>query len=84
MAIKKVEKTDKYADYRYEIVTPEELREAKWLIEVEHDFKDMEDYINAMTRMEIIMMKRADAEKKKRADTRKKRRIDAMKKNKAA
>ena len=82
MATKKIEKTDKYADYRYEIVTPEELREAKWLIEVEHDFKDMEDYINAMTRMEIKIMKRADAEKKKRADARKKRRIEKMKQSK--
>ena len=36
-------RTDKYADYRYEIVTPEELREAKWLIEVEGDYKNMED-----------------------------------------
>jgi len=26
-------KKDKYADYKYVITTPEELREAKWLIE---------------------------------------------------
>ncbi len=80
MATKKI---DKYANYRYEIITPEELREAKWLIG-EGDFKDMEDYISAMTRMEIKIMKRQDAEKKKRADARKKRRIEAVKKSKAA
>ncbi len=84
MATKKIEKTDKYANYRYEIVTPEEFREAKWLIEEEHDFKDMDDYIDAMTRMEIKIMKRTDAERKKRADARKKRRIETVKKNKAA
>ncbi len=83
MVTRKIEKTDKYADFRYKIVTPEELREAKWLIE-EGDFKDMEDYIDAMTRMEIKIMKLADAEKKKRADVRKKRRIEAVNRNKAA
>ena len=41
MDIKKIRKTDKYANYRYEIVTPEELREAKWLIK-EGLFKNME------------------------------------------
>jgi hypothetical protein len=83
MATRKIETTDKYADYRYEIVTPEELREAKWLIK-EGDFKDMDDYINCITRAEIRRMKREDAEKKKRADIRKKRRLETMKKNKAA
>ncbi len=51
---------DKYAGYRYKIVTPEERREAKWLIE-QGDFKDMEDYIDCMTRIEKRIMKRQDA-----------------------
>ncbi len=65
MVTKKIEKKDKYADYRYKIVTPEELREAKWLIE-QGDYKDMDDYIDRITRIEIRVMKRADAEKKKK------------------
>jgi hypothetical protein len=80
MATKKI---DKYADYRYEIVTEDELREAKWLIE-QGDFTDMDDYINCLTRAEIRRMKREDAEKKKRADDRKKRRIGADTKRHAA
>ena len=80
MATKKM---DKYVDYRYEIVTEDELREAKWLIE-QGDFKDMDDYINCLTRAEIRRMKREDAEKKKRADVRKKRRISADTKRHAA
>jgi hypothetical protein len=84
MATRKIETIDKYAGYRYKIVTPEELREAKWLIEVEHDFKDMDAYLDAMTKMEIKVMKHEDAEKKKRAAARKKRRLETVKKNKAA
>ena len=38
--------------YRYKITTPEELREAKWLIE-QGDFKDMDDYIDSLTRAEL-------------------------------
>jgi hypothetical protein len=83
MAIRKIEKKDKYADYRYEIVTPEELREANWMIEL-GDYKDLGDYIERFTRSEIRRMKREDAEKKKQADARKKKRIETVKKNKAA
>lgn len=75
-------RTDKYADYRYKIVTPEELREAKWLIK-EGDFKDMDDYIERMTRIEKRIMKREDAEKKKRT-LEKRRKIVANKRSKAA
>ncbi len=63
MATKRI---DKYADFRYEIIFPEELREAKWLIE-QGLFKDMGDYIDSMTRIHKRMMKREDAEKKKHA-----------------
>lgn len=79
MATKKTEEIDKYANFKYEIIFPEELREAKWLIE-QGDFKDMDDYINCMTRMEISMMKEAEAEKKRKALKRK----QAAKKRKMA
>ena len=58
-------KTDKYANYRYKIVTPEERREAKWLIE-QGDFKDMDDYLNCLTRAEIRRMKEEDKEKQRK------------------
>jgi hypothetical protein len=58
-------KQNKYAGYRYKITTPEELREAKWLIE-QGDFKDMDDYIDSLTRAEIRYMKSLDAAKKVR------------------
>ena len=79
MATKKIEQTDKYAGYRYEIVTPEELREAQWLIE-QGDYKDMEDYINRITRMEISIMKDADAKKMK---TSQKKRLAGKRRNAA-
>jgi len=79
MATKKIEQTDKYAGYGYEIVTPEELREAQWLIE-QGDYKDMEDYINRITRMEISIMKDADAKKMK---TSQKKRLAAKRRNAA-
>jgi len=82
MDIKKNKKTDKYADYRYKIVTPEELREAKYLVSIGL-FKSMEHYIECTTQAEIRIMKREDAKKKKRADARKKKR-DEMKRDKAA
>ncbi len=63
MATKKI---DKYANYRYKIVTPEELREAKWLIE-QGDFDDMEDYINCLTRAEKKRMKEEDAKQKRKS-----------------
>ena len=78
MVTKEIENIDKYASYRYQIVTPEELREALWLIE-QGDYKDMEDYINRITRVEISIMKDADAKKinslRKRRLAAKKRRI---------
>jgi len=79
MATKEI---DKYADYRYKIVTPEELREAKWLIE-QGLYKDMDDYIQRVTHVEIKIMKRQEAEKKKRAAARKKKRAERVR-NKAA
>ncbi len=69
MVTKEMEKADKYANYRYQIVTPEELREAQWLIE-QGDYKDMEDYITRITRVEISIMKDADAKKKKSLERR--------------
>ncbi len=83
MAIKKIEKTDKYANYRYQIQSETELDEAKWLIS-EGDFKDLEEYINCLTIAEIRRMKRQDAEKQKRAIARKNRKIDQVKKSNAA
>ncbi len=83
MATKKIETTDKYAGYRYEIVTPEELREANWMIE-QGMYKNMEHYIDSATRMEISLRKQLDTEKIKRSAVRKKRRIDTLKKDKAA
>ena len=56
-------KKNKYASYRYKITTPEELREAKWLIE-QGDFKDMDDYIDSLTRAEIRYMKSIESAKK--------------------
>ena len=73
---------DKYADYRYKIVTPEELREAKWLIE-EGDYKDMDDFIERMTRIHKRIMKREDAEKNKRTLAKRKK-IVTGKRSKAA
>jgi hypothetical protein len=58
-------KPDKYAAYRYEIVNPDEMREAKWLIE-QGDFKSLEDYIEKLTISEIKRMKREDREKKRK------------------
>ncbi len=83
MVTKKIEKSDKYADYRYEIVTPEELREANWMIE-RGDYKDIDDYIERFTQSEIRRMKSEYAAKKKRADEKKKRNLNSVKKNKAA
>lgn len=80
MAIKKFDFKDKYADYRYEIVTSEELREVNWMIE-KGFCKNMEDYINRMTRMEISIMREADAKKQKSLE---KRRKTAAKRRKAA
>ncbi len=60
-------KKNKYTDYKYVITTPEELREAKWLIEVEKDFKDMNEYIDTLTKAEIRRMKYEDSLKKKKA-----------------
>jgi hypothetical protein len=56
-------KQNKYAGYRYKITTPEELREAKWLIE-QGDFKDMDDYIDSLTRAEIRYMRREEEAKR--------------------
>jgi len=75
-------RTDKYADYRYKIVFPEELREVKWLIK-EGDFKDIDDYIERMTRIEKRIMKREDAEKNKRT-LEKRKKIITSKRSKAA
>ena len=80
MATKKI---DKYADYRYEIESETELKEAKWQIE-QGDYKDLDDYINCYTRSEKRRMKRMDAEKEKNGTATKKRHIETMKKNKAA
>ncbi len=63
-------KPDKYENYRYEIVNPDELREAKWLIE-RGDFKDLEDYIDKFTVSEKRRMKREDIEKKKEMELKK-------------
>jgi len=76
-------RTDKYADFRYEIVTPEELREAKWLIEVEKDYKDMDDYIDSMTRIHKRIMRREDAEEKKRTAAKRKK-LHTTRRDKAA
>ena len=67
MATKKI---DKYTDYRYKIVTPEELREAKWLI-AQGFFEDMDDYIERVTRFEKKRLKEEEAEKAKFAKRRK-------------
>lgn len=55
-------KKGKYDDYKYEITSPEELREAKWLI-AQGDFKDLEDYIERSRLADIRMMKRLDKER---------------------
>ena len=60
--------TDKYADYRYEIQSETELNEAKWMIG-QKIYKDMKDYIDSCTNMEIRRMKRQEAEKNKRSAT---------------
>ena len=77
------QKMNKYADYRYQIQSETELEEAKWLIE-QGDFKDLEDYINCLTRAEIKWLKEQDAQKKKLTAARKNRRIETTKKNRAA
>ncbi len=74
-----MKKTDKYADYRYEIVNPDEMREALWLIE-QGDFKDLDDYIEKFTISEKRRMKREDAERAKKLKLRK----NTAKANKAA
>ena len=51
-----IQRTDKYADYLYKIQSETELEEAKWLI-AQGDFKDLDDYINYLTRAEIRWMK---------------------------
>ncbi len=79
MAINSKTDKDKYANYRYEIVTPEELREAEWLIS-QVDYKDMQDYLDRVTRVEISIMKDADAKKIKAA---RKRQLTAKRKNAA-
>jgi len=61
-------KTQKYADYHYQIESEVELDEAKWMIG-EKIYRDMDDYINSCTRMEIRRMKRRDAELRKGAVT---------------
>jgi len=76
-------KNDKYAGHRYVIESETELEEAKWLI-AEGDFKDLDDYINCLTRAEVRRMRRDDAEKKKRAEIRKTKRIEAVNKKHAA
>ncbi len=80
MAIKRV---DKYADFRYKIIFSEEEREAKWLIE-QGLFKDMEDYIAAMTRVEKRIMRREESEKKKRTAAKSKKLLATAKRDKAA
>ena len=77
------QKIDKYTDYRYEIQSETELEEAKWLV-AEGDFKDLDDYINCLTRAEVRRMKGEDAGKKKRISAIKQKRLETMKKNKAA
>ena len=76
MATKKI---DKYAGFRYEIVNPDEFREAKWLIE-QGDFKDMDDYIEKLTVAEIRRMKREDREKEKKLELKR----DVAKRKRAA
>ena len=73
---------DKYADFRYEIIFPEELREAKWLIE-QGDFKDLDDYIERLTRVHKRIKKRKDAEKRKLALAKRKKLV-STKREKAA
>ncbi len=82
MAIKKIEKIDKYADFKYEI-SPAELEEAKWLIE-QGDFKDLDDFISFSRKMEIKIMEFEAAEKERKAKIRKARRLANKDKNKAA
>jgi hypothetical protein len=62
--------TSKYADYRYKITTPEELREAKWLVE-QGDFKDLDDYLEKFTRVEIRRMRRRDSAERSAAGKKK-------------
>jgi hypothetical protein len=62
MATKRI---DKYEGWRYQIVHPDELKEALWLID-QGDFKDLNDYIDKLTIAEIKRMKREDAEKAKK------------------
>jgi hypothetical protein len=70
-------------DYTYKIESETELQEAKWLIQ-QGFYKDMDDYISRITRMEIRIMKRKATERKKATNPTKKRIIGAVKKNKAA
>jgi len=71
-------KIEKYADYRYKIETETELEEAKWLIEIGM-FKDMEQYINQLTRAAVRRMKAADKEKVKHTERKKTRAIAGKK-----
>lgn len=83
MAMLKKKETDRYADYRYKIVMPEELREAKYLISLGL-FKNMEHYIECTTAAEIRIMKREEAKKKKYTETRKKKIVETKETRKAA
>ena len=74
---------DKYDDYCYKIQSETEMAQAKWMIE-QGLYKDLQDYIDSCTRMEIRIMKRKDTTKKKGTSARKKRQIEPTKKNKAA
>jgi hypothetical protein len=58
-----IRKTDKYANYRYQIQSETELEEAKWLIKIGM-FKDMDQYISQLTRSAIRRMKQEDKEAK--------------------
>ncbi len=78
-----IQKKDKYTDYRYKIETPEELREAKWLIE-QGDFDDMADYIEHTTRAEIRRMKREDLGKTRKTKITSLKLTEVKKKQKAA
>ena len=78
-----MKQNDKYEDYIYKITSPEELREAKWLI-AQGDFKDMNDYIESSRLADIRIMKRADAEKKRKAKLRSLKSTETIKRQRAA
>ena len=67
MAIKK---TDKYADFKYQL-SDTEKEEALWLIE-QGDFKDLEEFTEFARRGEIGYLTHLEAEKKKTARLNKK------------